>query len=200
MQYIKSRDELERTCNDTQAVAGINSRTQTDGILGFCEQAKEAWTKHTPEEEVGRYRSTSLLFRNQMFLLWFEEVVLNILIFCRELVTLFLTFNRQSIAKFLNASLLLYFKCIILLMHAKRNCGAAAFPVVVISFSLLLCDVGCFFVTQSHSIKVSRWSPLVIFSFFKKKSCRSSTVIVLVSSSRAHLLRSLAMLIQVLLV
>ena len=58
------------------------------------------------------------------------------------------------------------FKCIILLMHAERNCGAAAFFVVVISFSLLLCNVGCFFVTQSHSIKVSRWSALVIFLFF----------------------------------
>ena len=87
-------------------------------------------------------------------------------------------------------------------MHAKRNCGAAAFRVVVISFSLLLCDVGGFFVTQSHSIKVSRWSALVIFFFFSffLNFCRSSTVIVFDSSSRAHLLRSLAMLIQVLLV
>ena len=118
----------------------------------------------------------SLLFPDQIFLLWYEEVVLNIFILCRELVTLFLTFLRQPIAKFLNAGLLLLSSASFLLMHAKRNCGAAAFPVVVISFSLLLCGVGCFFVTQSHSIKVSRWSALVIFSFFY--FCRSSAVIV----------------------
>ena len=50
---------------------------------------------------------------------------------------------HQPITKSMNADLLLFSKCIILLMHAVRNCGAAA------SFSLL-CDVGCFFVTQSH--------------------------------------------------
>ena len=51
--------------------------------------------------------------------------------------------------------------------NAVRNCGTAASFVIVVSlFYLLLRDVGCFFVTQSHSIKVSRWPALVIFSFF----------------------------------
>ena len=64
-------------------------------------------------------------------------------------------------------------------MHAVRNCGAAAsFAIVVSFFKLLLCDVGCFFVTQSHSIKVTRWPALVIFSFF------SSPVVLPRSSSK----------------
>ena len=66
----------------------------------------------------------------------------------------------------LNVDLLLCFKCIILLMHAVQNCGAAASFVIVVSFFFLLCDGGCFFVTQSDSIKVSRWSAFVVFSSF----------------------------------
>ena len=55
--------------------------------------------------------------------------------------------------------------------HFIDACGAelrscCVFRNLRLIFYLLLCDVGCFFVTQSHSIKVSRWSSLVIFFFF----------------------------------
>ena len=74
-------------------------------------QAREARTKHThthPKRKLaGAVARQSLLFSIQIFLLWYEEVVLNIFILCRELITLFLTFNRQPITKFLNAGLLL---------------------------------------------------------------------------------------------
>ena len=55
--------------------------------------------------------------------------------------------------------------------HFVDACGAelrscCVFRIFASFFYLLLCDVGCFFVIQSHSIKVSRWSSLVIFSFF----------------------------------
>ena len=36
--------------------------------------------KHTPEEEVGKYLSSSVLIPNQFFFLWYEEFVLNSLI------------------------------------------------------------------------------------------------------------------------
>ena len=52
-------------------------------------------------------------------------------------------------------------------MHAKRNCVSCCVSRSRHPFSLLSCDVGCFIVTQSHSIKVSRWSALVIFSSFR---------------------------------
>jgi len=63
----------KKTRNDTQAVAGMNSRIQISGILGFGAtqrrsqgnqeggQARETRKKtHTPKEEVGRYRSSSV--------------------------------------------------------------------------------------------------------------------------------------------
>ena len=61
------------------------------------------------------------------------------------------------------------------------DCGAAASFIIIISlFTLVffglfvLCDVG-YFVAQSHSVDVSRWSALISSSSF---SCRSSEVIV----------------------
>ena len=162
----------------------MNSRIQIAGILGFratqrrsqgsqegtSRPGKPGQNTHPKRKLAGTVAHQSLLIPNQIFLLWYEEVVLNIFILCRELVTLFLTFRTSTHREVLECRSAAAFKCIILLMHAKRNCGAAAFPVVVISFSLLLCDVGCFFVTQSHSIKVSRWSALVIFSSFFSSS------------------------------
>ena len=59
---------------------------------------------HPKRKLAGTVAHQILMFPNQIFLLWYEEVVLNIFILCRELVTLF---KRQPIAKCLNAGLLL---------------------------------------------------------------------------------------------
>ena len=111
------------TRNDTQAVAGMNSRIQISGILGFGatqrrSQGNQEGTSrpgkpgkkntHQKRKLAGTVAHQSLLFPNQIFLLWYEEVVLNIFILCGKLVTLFLTIKRQPITKFLNASLLLH--------------------------------------------------------------------------------------------
>ena len=93
--------------------------------------------EHLKKKLAGTVAHQSLLIPNQNFSLWYEEFVLNSLILCREHVALFLTIKRQPIAKFLKACLLLLSNAsFILLMHAKRGCGAAAFPEIIISFSL----------------------------------------------------------------
>ena len=74
------------------------------GRAGHGNQEKNT---HPKRKLAGTVAHQSLLIPNQIFLLWYQEVVLNIFILCGELVTLFLTIKRQPIAKFLNAGPLL---------------------------------------------------------------------------------------------
>ena len=86
----------------------LSNTTKKSGKPRGDKQARETRKKTHPKRKLaGTVAHQSLLFPNQIFLLWYEEVVVNISILCRELVTLFLTFKRQPIAKFLNAGLLL---------------------------------------------------------------------------------------------
>ena len=73
------------------------------------EQARETRKKKTHiEEEVGRYRSSSVTPVSQPNFLALERGSRTQYLHpCRELVTLFLTIKRQPTAKFLNAGLLL---------------------------------------------------------------------------------------------
>ena len=107
---------------------------------------------------------------------------------------------RRPITKFLNADLLRLFKCIILLVHAERNCGAAAFFVVVISFFIfyyvMLAVSSSLGLTPSKYLAGRLW----LFSLFSHLLVVLTRSLCKKSSNRAHLLRSLAMLIQVLLV
>ena len=148
------------------------------GRPGGDGRAREARTKHTPDEEVGRYRGSSVtpVFQPNFLALvrGGRTQYLHPLWRTHHVVIDLQSSTHHEVLECRSAAA---FKCINLLMHAKRNCGASAFPVVIILFSHVLCGVGCFFVTQSHSIKVSRRSALVIFSFFFI-FCRSSTVIV----------------------
>ena len=52
-------------------------------------------------------------------------------------------------------------------------------------FLFVLCDVGCFFVTQSHSIKVSRWSAVVhdLFPQFLRHHHQTSGVVQVLSTA-----------------
>ena len=87
-----------KTRNDTQAVAGKNSRIQISGILGFgatqrrsqgnqemtSRPGKQGKNKHPKRKLAGTVAHQSILFPNQIFLLWYEEFVLNIFILCRK--------------------------------------------------------------------------------------------------------------------
>ena len=80
------------------------------------------------------------------------------------------------------------------------DCGTAASAasfIIINSFSFVLCDVGYFFVAQSHSVDVSRWSFGSFFSF----SFSHYFPVVLPKSLcdflRVHLPRSFAVLIHV---
>ena len=140
----------KKTRTDTQAVAGMNSRIQISGILGFgatqrrsqgnqegtSRPGKPGKNTHSKRKLAGTVAHQSLLFPNQNFLLWYEEVVLNIFILCIELVTLFFTIKTSTHRDVLECRSAAAFKCVILLMLAKRGCEGAAFSVVVISFSL----------------------------------------------------------------
>ena len=111
-----------KTRNGTQAVAGMNSQIQISGILGFGATQRRSRgnqevtsrpgkprkkNKHPKRKLAGTAAHQSLLFPNQILLLWYEEFTRNIFILCRELVTLFLTIKRQPIAMFFSAGLLL---------------------------------------------------------------------------------------------
>ena len=86
----------KKTRSDTQVVAGMNSQIRISGILGFGatqrssqgnqegdKQARE--TRKKTDTRRGKLAITvahqSLLIPNQIFFLWYEEFVLNILIF-----------------------------------------------------------------------------------------------------------------------
>ena len=121
---VCSTSNHEMNSKENRLLLEVNSRSQITGILGCratqrrsqgnqeetSRPRKPRKNTHPKRKLAGTVAHQSLLFPNQIFLLWYEEVVLNIFILCRELVTLFLTFKRQPIAKFLNASLLLLLK------------------------------------------------------------------------------------------
>ena len=81
-------------------------------------------------------------------------------------------FAHQPITKFLVAELLLFTKCFIWVTHAEliaelllssKKASFFTFYFALL-FDFALCDVGHFFVAQSHSIDVPRWSALSISS------------------------------------
>ena len=103
----------EETGDRTQAVAGINSRIEIDGILGLWgtqrrsqgnpggdKRAKEAKTKdaHKKNKLASIIAHQSFLSSNQIF---------NIFIRCREPITLFLDFQASTHHDVLNVDLLL---------------------------------------------------------------------------------------------
>ena len=63
------------------------------------------------------------------------------------------------------------------------------------SFNFVVCDVDYFFVAQSHSVDVSRWSALIISSH-----SRSRIIFLYFSASKAHLPLSFTVFIHVLLI
>ena len=46
----------------------------------------------------------------------------------------------------------------------RQRWNAASFTIIISCFTFVLCDVGYFFVAQSHSVDVIRWSAVVISS------------------------------------
>ena len=160
---------------------------------------KKKQEKNTPEEEIGKYRNSSVTPVSQSHCLALVR---------RKSYSISSSFVENSsqcswpssVNTSRNSWMQVY--CCFQMRHFVGACEAVlrnyCFPIVVISFSLWLCDVGCFFVTRSHSTKVTRWSTLVILSCFLLLSFLHSHCVNV--SCRAHLLLSLAMLIQILLV
>ena len=105
-------------------------------------RAKEATKKkHAPDEKVGGYYGSSVppvFQQNFQYLhsLWkTHHIILGIQASTHhDVLSVDLLLLHQPITKSLNADLLLFSKCIILLMHAVQNCGAAAPFVIVVSF------------------------------------------------------------------
>ena len=104
-----------------------SNTTKTSGKPRGDEQARETRKKHTPEEEVGRYRSSVTPVSQPKFLALVRGSRTQSLHPLRR--TRHIVLDHQNVNPSRSS-------CVILLMLAKRGCGAAAFSVVVISFSL----------------------------------------------------------------
>ena len=167
-----------------------NTRKKSRKLRGD-EQAKNTRKKHTPEEEVDKYRNSSVPPVSQSHCLALVR---------RKSYSISSSFVENSSqcswpsSVNTSRSSWMQFCCCFQMRHFVDACEAVlrncCIHVVVISFSLWLCDVGCFFVTRSHSTKVLAGR----FGLF----CLVLTSVVLTrslckfSSCRLHLLLSLA--------
>ena len=111
-----------------------------------------------------------------MCFLWYEEFVLNSLIFV-ENPSYYLDLQGSTHHEVLECGSAAAFKCIILLMHAKRNCGAAAFfrsrHLIFLFYYVMWAVSSSLCLTPSKYLAGRLWFFSLFFISF-----RSSTVIV----------------------
>ena len=162
--FCQRQCAVHRTCErhkgtgkKTQAVAGINSSIQIAGILGFRATQRRSQGDHAgtggpwkpgQKTRTGRgswqvlwlinrsclptkFSISSFFAENPSHCSWTSSINPSR---CSECGSAAAASTHHEVTKYLNVDLLLFFKCITLLIHAVRNCGAAASFVIVVSF------------------------------------------------------------------
>ena len=177
--YIKHKKH--EGMSQTQVVAGVNLPNSKSRESSDSAQHNEGGPRKPgrhQDEKCNKHRSSSV---RPMSAISVSEVFFHHVIFCQS-ITKFLIVNPSGCSgSFLFSNICL---CLQLCDMQGAECGAAAafqiasFLIFDVFFDFVLCDVGHFIITQSHSIDVSCWSAFRFLLCLALFSDISSAVIV----------------------